>query len=98
VSVAVKRAVEGWLEPVFFKGRQCGWVRKYDHSLLMFLIRKRDPSYRDPKYIMAPESPKLPGDVTINLDKLTPSEREVMKKIAERQAKAAAKTGQVIER
>lgn len=93
VSVAVKRAVEGWDEPVWFKGKLCGYVRKYDHGLLMFLIRKRDPSYRDPKYIMEAETMKLPGDVTINLDKATPAERAVIRKMAERQAKGAKGEG-----
>jgi hypothetical protein len=88
VSVAVKRAVEGWLEPIFWKGDIAGYVRKYDNGLLMRLIQKRDPAYRDPKYVQAPEAPKLPGDVTLNLDKLPKHLRDALRKEAERQARS----------
>lgn len=87
VSVAVRRAVHGWLEPVYNKGILCGFVRKYDHTLLMRLIQKRDPAYKDPKYVMQTEAPKRPGEVTVDLDAATPTEREVLRKMAERQAK-----------
>ena len=40
---AVRRAFEGHLEPVFHKGVQCGVVRKFSDSLLMFLLRARRP-------------------------------------------------------
>lgn len=47
VDEAVRRAKDGWEEPVFYQGTQCGTVRKYSDNLLMFLIKQRDPSYRD---------------------------------------------------
>jgi hypothetical protein len=47
VEEARRRAVEGWEEPVFYKGDECGTVRKFDSTLLMFLIKQRDPSYRE---------------------------------------------------
>jgi hypothetical protein len=40
---AVSRAVEGWLEPVFYQGRQCGVVRRYSDSLLMLLLTLKMP-------------------------------------------------------
>ena len=40
---AVRRALDGCLEPVFYKGVQCGTVRKFSDSLLMFLLRARRP-------------------------------------------------------
>ena len=40
---AVRRAVEGWLEPVFYQGRQCGIVRRYSDSLLMLLLELKMP-------------------------------------------------------
>ncbi|MGC8517924.1 MAG: terminase [Steroidobacteraceae bacterium] len=47
VDEAVRRAKDGWDEPVFYQGAQCGTVRKFSDNLLMFLIKQRDPSYRD---------------------------------------------------
>lgn len=87
-EVVRSRAVDGWLEPVFHKGKVCGHVRKFSDTLLAMAMRKRDPAYKDPKYIVQPEAPRLPGDVLINLDSMTPAEREVLRKVAERQAKA----------
>lgn len=43
-----RRAVEGWDEPVFYKGDVCGTVRKYSDTLLIFLAKARRPNtYRD---------------------------------------------------
>lgn len=36
---ARRRAVEGWDEPVFYKGHQCGGIRKYSDTLLIFLMK-----------------------------------------------------------
>ena len=45
---AVKRAHEGVLEPVFYKGKPAGAVRKYSDSLLVFLLKGfRPEKYRD---------------------------------------------------
>ncbi len=35
---AVRRAVEGIDEPVFYRGKSCGVVRKYSDTLLIFLL------------------------------------------------------------
>lgn len=40
---AVRRAYEGWLEPVFYQGRQCGTKRRYSDKLLMFLLKAWRP-------------------------------------------------------
>jgi hypothetical protein len=42
-----RRAFSGVEEPVFYQGSMCGSVRKYSDTLAMFLIKARDPSYRD---------------------------------------------------
>lgn len=48
IDEAKRRAVEGWDEPKFNKdGERVGTIRKYDSTLLMFLIKQRDPSYRE---------------------------------------------------
>ncbi|MBT4907849.1 MAG: terminase [Rhodospirillaceae bacterium] len=45
---AVRRAVAGQAEPVFYQGKQVGTVRKYSDSLLMFVLKARRPQrFRD---------------------------------------------------
>jgi hypothetical protein len=44
---AIRRATEGVLEPQFYKGTICGYKTNYSDALLMFVLRKLDPSYRD---------------------------------------------------
>ena len=52
---AVRRAYDGWDEPVFQKGEQVGVVRKYSDPLLMFLLRGRRPDvYRDRTELTGP--------------------------------------------
>jgi len=43
---AIRRAREGFEEPVFHGGLRCGSVRKYSDLLLIFLLKSRRP-YRD---------------------------------------------------
>ena len=43
-SVAIERAGEGWLEPVFYQGAPCGEVRRFDSGLLQFLLRGQAPA------------------------------------------------------
>lgn len=42
-----RRAFIGVDEPVFYQGGECGAIRKYSDTLAMFLIKARDPAYRD---------------------------------------------------
>ena len=43
-----RRAYEGWDEPVFHKGEECGAVRKYSDTLLIFLLKGLMPEkYRE---------------------------------------------------
>lgn len=44
---ATRRAIEGVLEPVYYKGEIAGYNTKYSDTLLMFLIKQNDPSFRD---------------------------------------------------
>lgn len=44
---ARRRAVEGVDEDVYFEGQKVGSRKKYSDNLLMFLMKKRDPSYKD---------------------------------------------------
>ncbi|KKN17123.1 hypothetical protein LCGC14_0968940 [marine sediment metagenome] len=44
----LRRGVEGWNEPVFYKGEETGKIRKYSDILLIFLAKARMPAkYRD---------------------------------------------------
>ena len=43
-KAAICRAIDGWLEPVFYQGEQCGEVRKYSNALAIFLLKCRRPS------------------------------------------------------
>jgi hypothetical protein len=42
-SIAVERAANGWEEPVFYQGAECGAVRRFDSGLLQFLLRGARP-------------------------------------------------------
>lgn len=45
---ARRRAVEGTIKPVFYKGDECGYVREYSDTLLIFLLKGANPNkYRD---------------------------------------------------
>ena len=44
---AIRRAREGVLEPVYYKGDIVGYKTNYSDPLLMFVLRKLDPAYRD---------------------------------------------------
>lgn len=74
-----RRALEGWLEPVFYKGQEQGHVRKFSDTLLMFETKRRDPDYRD--------SVAVKHSGTIDLPK-------VIRDLDELRAKAAAEPEQ----
>ena len=45
---ARRRAKEGWMEPVYYKGTVCGAIRKFSDTLLIFLLKGAKPEkYRD---------------------------------------------------
>lgn len=44
---AIRRAVEGVDEPVFFKGVPCGVIRRYSDSLLIKLLQANIPEFRE---------------------------------------------------
>lgn len=41
---ARRRAIEGWDEPVFYEGGECGTKRKYSDTLLIFLMKGNNPT------------------------------------------------------
>lgn len=44
---ADRRGVDGVEKPVFYRGKQCGTIREYSDTLLMFRLKRLDPRYRD---------------------------------------------------
>lgn len=46
-----RRAVEGWLEPVFYQGAAVGAVRKWDSNLLQFHAKRHIPEYREKQQV-----------------------------------------------
>ena len=47
-SEARRRAVQGTLRPVFYQGNECGVVREYSDTLLIFLLKGAMPGkYKD---------------------------------------------------
>lgn len=63
---AKRRAYEGWLEPVFYQGSNCGTVRKFSDTLLIVLLKAHMPD----KYAersKAEHSGKDGGPLSINI-------------------------------
>lgn len=69
-KAALTRAVDGWLEPVFYKGEAIGHVRKYSDTLLNKLLEGNMPE----KYRSKTEN-SAPGSITIT-GGLPPDEEE----------------------
>ena len=45
---AVRRGMQGWEEPVYYKGEEVGSVRRYSDTLLITLLKARKPEkYRE---------------------------------------------------
>jgi hypothetical protein len=45
---AVRRGCEGWVRPVFHRGKEIGSIREYSDTLLIFMLKARRPAkFRD---------------------------------------------------
>jgi hypothetical protein len=44
---AFRRAIEGVLDPVYYKGEICGYKNVYSDSVLLAMLRRFKPEYRD---------------------------------------------------
>ena len=44
---AIRRAVVGWLEPVYYRGQKVGYKRKFSDRLLEVVLKKWRPEYRE---------------------------------------------------
>jgi hypothetical protein len=79
-----RRAVEGYEEPVFWKGEECGTIIRYSDALLLARMRALDPRYRQQNRV------ELSGSVTVrplDLDSLSPESRQMLRVILEREVK-----------
>lgn len=72
IETARKRAEDGWIErPIISKdGAHCGDVTKYDGSLLQFLIKQRDPSFRDSMKVEATHAGVIEHQHTLDIEKM----------------------------
>lgn len=67
---ARRRAIEGWVEPVYQQGKKVGEVRKFDSSLLQMKLKARKPTeYRERMSVEAsgPGGGPIEGRITIEL-------------------------------
>lgn len=63
---AARRAYHGTLKPVFHQGVECGKVREYSDTLMIFLLKARNPQkYRDNA------DTALHGDFILNINVVT---------------------------
>ena len=72
---AGRRAVEGTDKPVYYQGIECGAVREYSDTLLMFLMKKRDPSYARSQSQVELSGP---GGGPVVTAELSPAQRRIL--------------------
>lgn len=81
---ALRRAHNGTLKPVFYRGEKCGSVREYSDTLLIFMLKAKRPlKFRD--NVAIEHSGKI--------DHASLTDEELNAKIAERLAKLGGATG-----
>lgn len=65
-----RRAFKGVNEPVFQGGKKVGYIRRYSDRLLMFLVKRHKPEYRE----------QSTYDVNLNFTELSDAELEAIAK------------------
>jgi len=96
---ALRRATTGTLKPVFYQGAKCGRIREHSDTLLMFILKKRDPSYRDKSFeITGKDGKPLQIEATLTIEqmieKMRPDEVEAELARMEAEEKASRKEAQ----
>lgn len=77
---ARRRAVEGTVRPVFHQGHECGGVREYSDTLLIFLLKGAKPDkYRDNHAVNV--SGQIDATVNLNYARRAPSPAEVRERV-----------------
>ena len=65
-SEAIARAGEGWLEPIFYQGSECGQVRRFDSGLIQFLLRGMAPQkYGNKTEISGPQGEPVQARIEV---------------------------------
>jgi hypothetical protein len=74
---ARRRAMRGTDEPIYYKGKIVGGVRKYSDTLLIFLLKAARPKkYRD--NVKIEQSGGLKFDATLNMKSVTEIRQEIL--------------------
>lgn len=82
---AWRRAVEGVAEPVFYRGEQCGVIRRYSDQLLIVLLKAHRPrKFRDRHEVTGPKRGPL-----LRLDPNRDYHAELQAKLAAMRQRAA---------
>ena len=67
LSEAHRRAVEGWDEPVFYKGDECGTIKRFSDKLHELLLKADDPGrFSDKAEVKHIGSGAEAGGITVN--------------------------------
>jgi len=65
-TMAITRAGEGWLEPVYYQGAVCGEVRRFDSGMAQFLLRGMMPEkYASKTEISGPQGAPLQARIEV---------------------------------
>ena len=77
---AIRRARDGWLEPVFHQGVQVGEIRKYSDTLLIFTMKGAMPAkYRERFEHSGPDGGPIQTQNVVDLTKLSaPTLRKIL--------------------
>ncbi len=82
---ARRRAVTGYLEPVYFQGKKVGAVKKYSDQLLVVLLRAHHPAFKEKLEVTAktrnPVHARIEEALAIDIDKLTPLQEDALKEV-----------------
>lgn len=65
-AALIKRASVGWEEPVFYQGKKCGTVRRFDGGLGQFLLRGLMPEkYGNKTEISGPQGTPIQAKIEV---------------------------------
>lgn len=77
-----RRGMEGWEEPVFYHGDQCGTIRKFSDQLLLALARRNIPEYRESVRVEQQHGGRVQVDHGLEgLRRLSPAAQDKLREI-----------------
>jgi len=95
-EVVLERGVNGWDEPVWHQGEQCGEVRRYSNTLAVFLLKHANPEkYGDRTELRhsGPDGGPIQIQQTVDLSLLTDDELDQAEHLAARAAGLPLESG-----